>query len=253
MNKNELMIKEFVLESTFTAIEPVSIYLRNLLETHGFENFVFQSDLLLRESFTNAAGHGNSLDINKKVKCILRLYHTILEIEIEDEGNGFNWQRDKFSNNDSLKEAQRGIDIYHLYSDQTFFSSQGNHIILRKKLENKNDPNLLQKQLPPAYNGPQNEDAIILNHDLTMAFKDCQKDELIEKISNIKSNVCILDLRNVKIVDSCGIATLIVIYKKLVSRQIKFKLINVSESLCELFYSFNLDRHFEIFSQSSNS
>jgi serine/threonine-protein kinase RsbW len=125
----------WTLDSTFEAIEPVCKRLKGLLKAYGKTGLVFAADVLLREALTNAIEHGNRFDPQKKVACRLRIDKQRLEIEVEDDGPGFNWQ--KFIDRPigaSTKKRGRGHDIYRLYAQQTLYNDSGNRIQLRLDL-----------------------------------------------------------------------------------------------------------------------
>src|SRR5688572_33394592 len=61
-----------------------------LVEKHHFgEEAMFALKLALEEALINAIKHGNKLDKNKRVQVQARVTDEQAEIEIEDEGPGF--------------------------------------------------------------------------------------------------------------------------------------------------------------------
>jgi serine/threonine-protein kinase RsbW len=126
----------WTLNSAFQAVEPVCGQIKELLEKRGKATHVFAATLLLREAFTNAAEHGNHFDPKKKVACTLRIDDASLIIEIEDEGNGFDWRPhvDQL-NRPSTDERGRGHNIYRLYARRIWYNGSGNHIKLYISLD----------------------------------------------------------------------------------------------------------------------
>ncbi len=100
------------------------------------KNHLFGLNLVLREGLTNAVKHGNGLDPEKIVRCLMKIdLQGKIYIEIEDQGDGFDWHKiqDK-SFYDVLSDHGRGLVIMRLYCPDHEYNKKGNLLILKKRL-----------------------------------------------------------------------------------------------------------------------
>ena len=88
--------------------------------------------LVIDEAITNAMEHGNNWDSNKKVKVKVNRNERYVEVLIEDEGMGFNSDREgkSISAIKNLKPRGRGIYIIKQFCEP-FWNDKGNMIGLR--------------------------------------------------------------------------------------------------------------------------
>ncbi len=75
------------------------------------------------EAFMNAIIHGNKFDPRKKVYVTVKVYKTFYEVEIKDEGEGF--EPESLSNptddENLLKESGRGVYLIKAIADAVKF------------------------------------------------------------------------------------------------------------------------------------
>lgn len=115
-DKTELKKVEFFL---------TEIFLQNKLPFHGFNKVL----LCVSEAVVNSIDHGNRNDqhkmVNVEIKCLTR---EKMEIQISDEGGGFNYQslKDPTHTDNIKKETGRGIHIITNLSDEIEFKNKGN-------------------------------------------------------------------------------------------------------------------------------
>ncbi len=141
------------------AVETTKIFLKDI----GYESLTFDVSLVLREGLTNAVKHGNRLDADKAVKYSIQLFNDRLIVEIEDEGDGFDykamrdelldvflsesdlqqiddheegaeWRPDQKISTRPKSEHGRGIIILEEYFDDYIYSDKGNKLVLIKEL-----------------------------------------------------------------------------------------------------------------------
>lgn len=226
------------LDSSFLAIEPVCMELKAVLERCGFSEYEFKLIILLREAFSNAVLHGNKFDPSKKIDCAIRLTGDFIEIEITDEGNGFDWAAEMKKPFNALDDCGRGLVIIKLYADEIRFNEKGNKITLRKTFSG----------IPAEALGIIVKDNIVhiaLNGDLTASTIENFSPVLMKTISeNENLSAVIFDLKRTRMVDSFGITLMTAIYKK--TNVSRVKLINCNNELINLFRTVKLDLHFEI-------
>ena len=103
-------------------------------EIHDFQH-EFEVNLLMREGLMNAVKHGNGLDPDKPVHFSIRIRQpdTIL-MEIEDQGEGFQWHEMGHVLPDDYSESGRGIFIIRQYCSLVKYNAKGNHLTIHKQL-----------------------------------------------------------------------------------------------------------------------
>lgn len=96
--------------------------------------------LALTEGITNAMEHGNCWDPNKSVEVRSHITPHLLEVSIQDEGNGFDFSHlpDPTDEANLLQERGRGIFLMRAIMDEVVYAEPGNLLLLRK--ENRREP-----------------------------------------------------------------------------------------------------------------
>jgi serine/threonine-protein kinase RsbW len=95
----------------------------------------FAINLVMREALTNAVRHGNGLDPGKRVKFLLEIDQCrFIRMVIEDQGDGFDWQRARQRPPDDSEDHGRGLVIMTAYFSSCGYNRKGNRLILEKKL-----------------------------------------------------------------------------------------------------------------------
>lgn len=85
-------------------------------------------ELLAREALNNAILHGNRNRPGKTARLDLRLGRRWMRMQVEDEGDGFNWRAVRFRVPDNSDTSGRGLSIISLYADRVSFNRSGNQI-----------------------------------------------------------------------------------------------------------------------------
>ena len=119
------------LEHIDEACSLVSQYLQSKLpETHHFS-----LNLVMREGLTNAVIHGNKKDPLKSVRFFLDLTQPgRVDIEIEDQGKGFDWKKAQVKKQSVFQENGRGLFIIDTYFSNYRFNEKGNILYLQQQL-----------------------------------------------------------------------------------------------------------------------
>jgi serine/threonine-protein kinase RsbW len=111
------------------------------VERHGFNNnSLFATRLALEEALVNAIKHGNQLDPAKKVIVEARVTANRVEIEIEDQGPGFDRSSvpDPTADENLCKCSGRGILLIEAYMNQVSWSHGGRRVrMVRMNEENE--------------------------------------------------------------------------------------------------------------------
>lgn len=206
----------------------------------------FMLDFALRELFNNAVEHGNGNHFEKKVNYNLTYSSSEFEIEILDEGNGFDLEAIITMENDSdvLRDRNRGLFVVHQLGFM-LHSAKGS---IKAKLElndnlvfceGSNEPMLIQMM----------GDKVILQIKTNITVTNVKN--LVEKLKkelDHKEDYAVLefDLSQVSGIDSMGITFLIGVYKTLKSKGKKVILSGVTDAMLQLFKIMKLDEIFEI-------
>ena len=121
------------LPATLDAVEQFCVEFRLWRAGACADLNVFSTELVLRESLTNAVLHGCSGDPCKRISCVLRAKLGRLLIAIQDEGDGFDWRAAWHRRTDVSETNGRGIKIMRRYSSSVRFNRKGNSVILIKR------------------------------------------------------------------------------------------------------------------------
>ena len=94
------------------------------------EDLVHKIMLLTSEAVTNAIKHGNALDESKSVVLEFRCGITLLEVWVEDEGEGYERSQvaDPLAENHLLAEGGRGIFLIEELADEVRYGKNGRRI-----------------------------------------------------------------------------------------------------------------------------
>lgn len=127
----------FVFSSTMENIDDVcqraTRYLRSSME--GIDAQLFGINLVIREALTNAVLHGNTGDTGKVVRFLLScIDKESIRLEIEDEGDGFDWKKYQAAELPGDEDHGRGIIIMGAYCNRCSYNEKGNILYLEKDL-----------------------------------------------------------------------------------------------------------------------
>jgi serine/threonine-protein kinase RsbW len=113
------------------------------VERHGFNhNSLFATRLALEEALVNAIKHGNKLDPKKTVIVEARVSRDRVEIEIEDQGPGFDRSSvpDPTAVENLCKCSGRGILLIEAYMNKVSWSEGGRRVHLLRLNEESELP-----------------------------------------------------------------------------------------------------------------
>ncbi|SMC37801.1 serine/threonine-protein kinase RsbW [Desulfocicer vacuolatum DSM 3385] len=95
----------------------------------------FEINLLMREGLMNAVKHGNAFALDKLVHFSIRACPPdAILMEIEDQGEGFKWQKKGYDLPENFAESGRGIFIIRQYCSLVKYNAKGNHLTIHKQL-----------------------------------------------------------------------------------------------------------------------
>ncbi len=86
----------------------------------------FSIRLIVREALTNAVFHGNRNDPAKEVFFTLEAEPHLLRIQVEDQGQGFNWRDKVLAPLEPTAKRGRGLTILQTFSRSARYNEKGN-------------------------------------------------------------------------------------------------------------------------------
>ena len=131
------MLKEYRLRSALTEVSGLTAQMLKQLEPLALsEDDIFGLRLSLEEAFINAVRHGNKNDPAKKILVKIDASPEGVEIEIKDEGQGFDYLNlpSPIEKENLEKPCQRGIFLIQQMMDRVEFLDGGSRIKMLKLL-----------------------------------------------------------------------------------------------------------------------
>jgi serine/threonine-protein kinase RsbW len=114
------------LENVDRCVERIRLFLE---ERNGQEH-LFPLSLLAREALNNAMIHGNRMAPEKTVRFKLLAREEGFDLEIEDDGPGFDWQARMQARSRAEDISGRGHEIFSSYAQAVHYNPKGNAITL---------------------------------------------------------------------------------------------------------------------------
>lgn len=109
--------------------------IREFLEERNAPEHLFALSLLAREALNNAMIHGNGKDPDKRVRFRFQAQEDGFDLEIEDEGPGFDW-KSRVQTCSGVEDVRgRGHEIYRNYARAVRYNEMGNVITLEYRGE----------------------------------------------------------------------------------------------------------------------
>ena len=119
-------------------IDKASNLTKKFLEERGLAALAFDVCLVLREGLSNAVRHAHQLNPQKIINYTLQIRDDELTMEIEDQGEGFDWEStmEQMTGMEQgpLREHGRGFKIMSKYFCEFTYNEKGNKLYLRKKV-----------------------------------------------------------------------------------------------------------------------
>jgi len=108
------------------------------IDSYGIgEKTGFEIKLCVEEAVRNAIIHGNKSDPKKNVLVSYWVDGGILNIEIEDEGAGFDHEsvKDPTKEENLLRNSGRGVYLIKKLMDRVHYNEKGNKISMGKRIK----------------------------------------------------------------------------------------------------------------------
>jgi serine/threonine-protein kinase RsbW len=116
-----------VLPSHIEAVADAAAAVAEFVRSCGVgDDAAFGVDMSVREAITNAMVHGNQEDETKSVEVMLSCSGGLLEIEVKDQGEGFDPKSvpDPTDPANILKSSGRGIFLMKTFMDEVNWSAR---------------------------------------------------------------------------------------------------------------------------------
>jgi serine/threonine-protein kinase RsbW len=97
----------------------------------GIKRKTFNIILCVREALINAVTHGSGRDDKKNINFELKLEGNNIIIEVEDEGEGFDWRTCLSKGLPSKEESGRGLAIMKKCFAEIKYNEKGNRLTLK--------------------------------------------------------------------------------------------------------------------------
>jgi serine/threonine-protein kinase RsbW len=126
---------QFTINSDLKNISSVIKELNDKWEEAGIDGqTIFSLRLALEEALANAVKHGNRCKKELLVDVTCRILSTSVELEVKDQGDGFNYEAvsDPTSQQAICKPGGRGILLMRKLMDTVIFGDGGSRILMTK-------------------------------------------------------------------------------------------------------------------------
>ncbi len=118
---SEPEVIELMLASTLKSVERAEALAAEVCGKAGFEEEDrHRIEMAVHETMINAVRHGNKEDVSKQVRLVFKLFPDRLEIQIGDQGPGFEPAQltDPLEAGNLLKTSGRGIFLARSFVDE---------------------------------------------------------------------------------------------------------------------------------------
>jgi serine/threonine-protein kinase RsbW len=107
---------------------------QHLHARHVSEHDIFSIKLALEEALVNAIKHGNQMDRAKKVHISYQLFADRFDVQIADDGSGFdpNDVPDPTAFENLERPCGRGLMLMRHYMTEVLFNQRGNGVCMSK-------------------------------------------------------------------------------------------------------------------------
>jgi serine/threonine-protein kinase RsbW len=132
----ELDRVEMLFSATLENIDRAVEESRAFLSTMGEAKCPFEIVLIMREALSNAVLHGCAQDPDKTVRYSLQIEDKDLVIDVEDQGEGFDWRAavHRAILPSIQHEHGRGLVIMSKYGANVLYNDKGNRLTVTKRL-----------------------------------------------------------------------------------------------------------------------
>ncbi len=126
--------KILVIKSDVSELKNVEFFLKNVLDEFNLTQKYFNKIYLcISEAVINSIKHGNKNDLNKSVSIGINCNKNLINVDIEDEGEGFDFKNveDPTLKSNLKKESGRGILLIKNMCDTLEYNQKGNRLQIK--------------------------------------------------------------------------------------------------------------------------
>lgn len=123
------------LPATICAVEDFVRRTRAIWQSGDAAAAAFISELLLRETLTNAVTHGAERNPDGYILCVMRVRPRKLFFLVRGCGSGFDWRAALQRESKTEDCGGRGMEILHHYASRFRFNEFGNQVAVSQDLE----------------------------------------------------------------------------------------------------------------------
>jgi serine/threonine-protein kinase RsbW len=141
-NRWKWQCERVVPSKTEAGVRVVQEVLNKLEEWDWSQHDIFSIHLALEEALANAIRHGNRLDPGKYVRIACRICHDLVQIEITDEGKGFDPSapHDPTDPSHLYAPSGRGLLLMRSFMSRVKYNDVGNSVMMEKQRARKDPP-----------------------------------------------------------------------------------------------------------------
>jgi len=118
-------------------IDKIALLTDRFLTSRNLKVHDFSIHLVMRELLNNAVIHGCGRDHDKSVRYRLGLEGTYLTMQVEDEGEGFNWREQIGKKVELYADHGRGVFILDEYCTSYRYNEKGNEVTANFEILNE--------------------------------------------------------------------------------------------------------------------
>lgn len=198
---------------------------------------VFALRTAFQEAVVNAVKHGNKQNPKTTVDIIYRLSDSQLEIEITDEGEGFDYSSlpDPRNKDQIMKLGGKGVFMMKKFMDRVEFIGKGNRVKM-VKLRNLEGASKMIEDILVFKPGDE------INANSTGKLR-----KVFDEIINSDKKKVVVDLSGIEYIDSAGLAILIEFFQRLQKNSGKLHICGLSSKISKIFEVAKLNSIFKIY------
>ena len=134
-NMSQRELNHWIPSNVTVSSELIQEVLSHLRDLGWGDHDAFGIHMALEEALMNAIKHGNQLDESKKVEVRGRICTQRLEIQVTDEGPGFDPQEvpDPTAEENLDKPSGRGLLLMRTFMESVEFNPKGNSVSMHKQ------------------------------------------------------------------------------------------------------------------------
>ena len=119
--------------ATLENVDRASKEIKRILKREGIKNLGFNIILGVREALINSVIHGSMGDGNKIIRLNMFLGDNSLIVEVEDQGEGFDWKALIGKKLPSREESGRGLAIMKKSFSSIEYNEKGNRVVMTRR------------------------------------------------------------------------------------------------------------------------